>query len=159
MRAALFGAVLGCLFSFGAQAAVTPNAPIWPQTPQAVIGKITNANGTTPQTLLSGGTNATKVVSIICSNTDTASYTLQLFYNTSSTNYVLASVTIAISAGNVAGTPSQSLLTSAIEPGVAVDGSGNPYLLVKSGDSLTIGLTGTITSGKQVQCLATASDF
>lgn len=155
----LCAAVLVALLPVAALAATTPNSAILPQTPRQVIGTIINANGTTPQTLVSGGTNGSKVTSITCSNTDTASYTLQLLYQHSATNYVLDSVTIAVSAGNVAGTVPQPLLSTSVMPGASIDGSGNPYLFLMSGDSLMIATTGAVTAAKTIACSATVADF
>jgi len=142
-----------------ALAAPTPNSAIMPQTPKEALGTVTNASGTTPQTLYAAGTNGSKVVGISCSNTDTSSYTLQLFLRTAATNYVLTSATIAVSAGNVAATAPLALLSSSTIPGIATDAAGQPYLYLNSGDSLMIGTTVTVTSGKQIACEATIGDF
>jgi hypothetical protein len=149
--------------------AVTPNSAILPQTPRSALAQIANASGTSLVALVTGGANASKVNSIIASNTDTNAYTLQLVLNiggalaggivTGGTNYLLASVAIPASAGNLAGTPPVAILSAVNLPGVALDNTGMPYLYLNSGNFLCVALTGAIAAGKLVSAIAIVADF
>lgn len=149
--------------------AVTPNSAVLPQTPRSALAQITNAVGTGLVPLVTGGANASKVNSIVVSNTDTSAYTLQLVINvggslsggvvTGGTSYLLASVSVPVSAGNVAGTLPVGALSAASIPGVALDNTGMPYLYLDNGNYLCIATTGTVTAGKAVSAIATVADF
>jgi hypothetical protein len=149
--------------------ALTPNSAILPQIPKSALAQIANADGTSLKALVTGGANASKVSSIVASNSDTGAYTLQLVVNiggtlssgvvSGGTNYLVASVSLPASAGNVAGTPPVGVLSAANIPGIAQDGAGAPYLLLDSGHYLCVALTAAIAAGKLVSALATLADF
>jgi hypothetical protein len=149
--------------------ALTPNSAVLPQTPRAALAQIANSNGTSLIALVTGGANASKVHSIIAANTDTNAYTLQLVVNaggtlsggvvTGGTNYLLCSVSLPASAGNVAATPPVGVLSAANLPGIALDNTGAPYLYLDAGNYLCIALTGAVTAGKLVSATATVADF
>jgi hypothetical protein len=149
--------------------ALTPNSAILPQAPRSAPAQIANSDATGLVPLVTGGANGTKVSSIVATNTDTNAYTLQLVLNvggtvsggvvTGGTNYLITSVSLPASAGNVAGTPPIGVLGAAAIPGIAIDGSGVPYLYVNAGAFLCVALTATIASGKLVSALATVADF
>ena len=149
--------------------ALTPNSAILPQVPKSALAQITDSDATGLVPLVTGGANGTKVSAIVASNTDTNAYTLQLILNsggtlssglvTGGTSYLIAAVSLPVSAGNVAGTPPVGMLSAANIPGVATDGAGVPYLYVNSGDYLCIALTATIAAGKLAAAIATLADF
>jgi hypothetical protein len=148
---------------------VTPNSAILPQVPKSAHAQIANSNGTSLIALATGGANASKVTSIVASNTDTNAYTLQLVVNvggtltsgvvSGGTNYPIASVSLPASAGNAAGTPPVGVLSAANIPGIALDSTGQPYLYLNAGDYLCVALTAAVTAGKLVSAIATLADF
>ncbi|HTT79118.1 MAG TPA: hypothetical protein VMF86_05520 [Stellaceae bacterium] len=148
---------------------VTPNSAILPQTPRSALAQIANSNGTSLMALATGGANASKVTSIVASNTDTTAYTLQLVVNiggtlssgvvSGGTNYPVASVALPASAGNLAGTPPVGVLSAANIPGIAEDSAGQPYLTLNAGDYLCVALTAAVSAGKLVSAIATIGDF
>lgn len=143
-------------------AAPAPNSVVTPQTPEYSQAQITNATGTGLVTIATGGAgggaNGSKVESILCSNTDTAGYSVQIWRVHSAVNYLIATVSVPASAGNVAGTPPVQLITTAAMPG-PVDGAGNRYLAVASGDTIQLGVTVAVTAGKTISCGAHQVDF
>lgn len=149
--------------------ALTPNSAILPQTPRSAVAQIANSNGTNLMQLVAGGTNGSKVSQIGASNTDTNGYTLQLWRNiggtvssgqvSGGTNYLMTSVSLPASAGNVSGTAPIAVMNATTIPGIAVDNTGTPYLYVNSGEILCVALTSTITSGKLASATATVADF
>jgi hypothetical protein len=146
-------------FGLSGWAAVTPNSIVTTQTPRAYKAQITNASGTTPVSLITPGANGTKVISIVCSNSDTSAYNLTFSVLRSSIAYVLGTVAIAASAGNAAGTPPVSILNATNIPGIPQDSDGNPYLFLESTDTLQMANGSTISAGKVISCHTVAADF
>jgi hypothetical protein len=148
---------------------VTPNSAILPQVPRSALAQIANSNGTSLMALATGGVNASKVTSLVAANTDTNAYTLQLVVNvggtlsagvvSGGTNYLIASVALPASSGNIAGTPPVGVLSDANIPGIALDSTAQPYLYLNSGNYLCVALTTTISAGKLVSACATLADF
>jgi hypothetical protein len=141
------------------RAALTANSIITTQTPRAYKAQITNTSGTTAVSLVTPGSNGTKVISIICSNTDTSDYNVTFSVLRSSTTYVLGTVAIAASAGNLAGTPPASILNATNIPGIPLDSDGNPYLFLEPTDTLQMASGSTITAGQAISCHTVAADF
>jgi hypothetical protein len=133
--------------------------PVYEQTLFNQLTAIANAQGTTAQTIVTPGTNGTRIKFLSVSNTDTSAYTVNLFLVISSTSYLLATLSVAASSGNAAGTLPVNLLTTSLIPGLAHDPSGNPYLDLASGTTLTAATTSTVTSGKQLAFSVTGWSF
>src|SRR5437868_186174 len=126
----------------------------FPITPKAGVVQINNGNGTTAQTLMTGGSTGTKIVGLNLANTDTAAKIAQIFLVRSSTSYLIGSVSVPAGAGNDGSTAAVNALSSAMVPGLPVDNDGNRYLFLQSGDTLTVGVTVAMTSGKLMHCVA-----
>src|SRR6266851_9644398 len=127
--------LVGVLLFLSADAAVTPNSAIFVQTPKFPHLQLTNANGTTAQTLYACGTNGSKIYGMWVTSTDTAARDVRISVLNTST-YVQTTVTVPITAGNVAGTPGVNFMSPANWPGLPVDSDGNPYFNCASGDTL-----------------------
>jgi hypothetical protein len=140
-------------------AVVTANSIVTAQTPRAYKAQITSASGTTPVSLVAGGVNGTKVISIVCSNTDISAYNVTFAVSRSSINYVLGTVAIAASAGNLAGSPPVSILNTTNVPGIPQDSDGNPYLFLEPTDTLLMTNGSAIAAGKAISCHTVAADF
>jgi hypothetical protein len=152
--------VLWLLLLYGrVWATVTSNSVVLPQTPQLGVVQLTNASGTTPATLYTGATNATKCVGAIASSTDTSGRDVSIFLIRGATTYLLTTVTVAAGSGYAGGTPPVALMTAAVWPGLPVDQSGTPYFYLASGDLLKVGTTTTITAGKLVGVTIVCADF
>lgn len=108
--------------------------------------KLTNANGTTVETVATGSTNGTKIEGMVVSQNSTSALSAQLWITVSSVAYLLCTVTIPANAGNTAGTPPVNMLTSANCPGLPLDANGNPYLYLANSATLGIGLLVAVTS-------------
>jgi len=134
--------------------------PIYPQSIVNDVLAIVNATGTTVTTLVTAGSNGTKIESLNLSNTDAGSaYVVQLFVVVSSTNYLIGTVNVPLSSGNTVAAPAVSALTRANIPALAIDANGNPYLYLASGSSLALAVTVAITSGKTVAALAQGGNY
>src|SRR5689334_16258532 len=107
---AVLAAVALLVASSPGWAALTANSIVTTQNPKAYKAQITSASGTTAVSLITPGANGTKVISIICSNTDTAGYNVTFSVLRSAATYALGTVAIAASAGNLPVTPPASVL-------------------------------------------------
>jgi hypothetical protein len=162
MKALFFAPITALFFlAFGSLgwAAVTSNSIVTTQTPKAYKAQITNASGTTPVNLVIPGTNGTKVISIVCSNTDASSYNVTFSVLRSSTTYLLDTVAIPASAGYSASAPPVSILNTINIPGIPQDSDGNPYLFLEPTDTLQMANGSTLATGKAISCQTVAADF
>jgi hypothetical protein len=141
-----------------AQAAVTANSVILPQTPEVYTAQILPATGTGLVAFATGQTNGTKVLSLLCSSTDTIGHTLDVYRVHASTNYLIAAVSIPASSGNVIGTPPVQVITTTNFPG-PMDSDGNRYLLIGSGDTISIASTVAVSTGDAISCVGHGADY
>lgn len=135
------------------------STPIYPQTVNVGVNTIAPADTQTYKTVATGGTNGTKIESLILSSTDTSARDVTINITRSAVNYQLAVISVPITAGTVDTVPSVDVLRNSMIPGLAYDSNGNKYLYLKSGDTLTINAPVTITTAKQITAVASGGDF
>jgi hypothetical protein len=135
------------------------NQPIFPQSIRNAVQTIAPADTTTVKTLAAGGTNGSKVETILVTSTDTAAQTLQLWATISSTNYLLGSVPIPLGSGNTGTVITVDVLRSAQLPGLPYDSNGNKYLYLASGTTLSVSTLATVTTAKLLAITAFLGDF
>jgi hypothetical protein len=133
--------------------------PIYPQAVNAKQQVIVNADGTTIKALYAAGSNGSRITNINVTNTDTGAYTLQLFVQISSTDYLLGSVSIPLSAGNTNAAPTINCLNNSQMPSLPRDAQGNPFIDLPASSTLRIATTGTVASTKTVTAVAFGVDF
>lgn len=161
------------LASVPAWAAVTANSLVSPQTPNRGIAQVLNATGAiliaannasvansvVAYTCATTAGAATKINAMWAGSTDTVARDVQILLVNTSKVYVIATVTVAIGAGTVAGTPMVNLLSAANAPGLPVDSDGNPYLTCVSGDTIVVGTLVAPTANKAITVITNAADF
>jgi hypothetical protein len=136
------------------------NLPIFPQNMQAFVLQLTNAIGTTVTTVVTGGANGTLIESLNVSSTDaTLAHTFQVYLSNGTTAFLLGSVNVPISAGNVAGTPAVDFLRSGAAPGLPVDVDGNFVIYVPSGFTLQVSVTVAVTTADFVEIVALGVNY
>jgi len=138
--------------------AVTPT-PIFPQSVQNFVAQIQNADAQTVKTLVTGGTNGTKIESLNASSSDTTSRDVAIYLTVSSTNYLLGTISIPLNSGNTNAIVSVDILRSAQIPALAYDANGNKYLYVANGATLGVSALTTVTAGKAIQFVAQGGNF
>ncbi len=140
--------------------AVTPNSPVTPQTPNA--GTVTFTSGSSPGTyvtLYTGGANASDCFAGWVSNNDTATHLLTFQVVNSTVKYGGPTLTTtAAGTSGTFGTP-QSFMTSGVWPGLGIDLQQNPFLYLRSGDTLQVTFATSITSGDVVDVEVQCADF
>lgn len=133
--------------------------PIFPQTVKNYVAQILNADASNKKTLVTGATNGTKIEALSLASTDTTARDVQLVMTVSSVDYILATVAVPVTAGSVDNVPSVDVLRHAQWPGLSYDANGNKILYVASGAVLSIKALTTVTTAKEIDCLAVGGDF
>jgi hypothetical protein len=129
------------------------NVPFFPQALLSPPTQFTNSTSTsTPTQLLAAKTNGVKLEAILVASTDTSARDLNLYLNVSSTNYLIATVSIPAGAGTTNNIPAVNLLSaltgaSPLLP-IPKDSNGNPYLYLDSSTAVYAAPGTTLTSGK-----------
>ncbi len=135
--------------------------PVFPQTPKHGLVQCVNADGTNKKTVITAGSNGSKVLSLLGASDDTSDRTFLVYVTRSGTSYLIGSCLIPDLSGTDGGTdPTVNLLNSTNIPGLPVDNDGQRYLLLQSGDTLDVALTtGAVTAGKTVHFSSNYADF
>jgi hypothetical protein len=124
-------------------------------TPQSFLP----ADTTTKKTLVTAGTNGSKIAALIVTSTDTAARILQLWLTRSAVSYLIGSVEITIASGSDGTTPSVNLLNTTAIPGLPIDSDGQPYLFIAGADTLQASVTVTVTSAKEIDVISVFGNF
>lgn len=133
--------------------------PIFPQAFKNAVQTIAPADTSTVKTLITAGTNGTKVQAILATSTDTSARDLALYLTISATNYLLGTVAIPLTSGSVNSVVTVDVLHAAQIPGLPFDGNGNHVLFLAPGSSLSIATLTTVTAAKLVTVVAQGADF
>lgn len=105
---------------------------------------------TTKKTIQTGGTNGTRVDSIMCSTDDTTTVNLAFYLATGGTDYYIGNVNLPIGAGytTVARVDAMSTLSPTLG-----------YLVVPNGATLKCNCVATMTAAKTTTVVAMGGDF
>lgn len=141
----------------------SPIPVAWQRINQSSAVALTTANSTTPQTVFSASTtDGSKLTALMAANTSTLAVVLNVILTSSAASFQLGAVTVPVSAGVVADTPTTDLLNAVSWPAglLPVDGDGQKYLLLKPGLSIQCSAQANIaTAGKQVNVFGHGIDF
>ena len=132
--------------------------PVFVQTPS--VGVLQMAANTNFQTVVTAGANGSKVVSVMVASSDAR--VLQLAITRSAVNYILGSYSVTANSGIDGTVSAVDLLRggpSGLIPGLPVDNDGQPYLFLKSGDTLTVKATVAPSGSTTVNVVAVYGDF
>lgn len=143
--------------------------PIFPQTIKNYGVQILPADTTTTKTLVTAGTNGTKIDAINIQSTDTAAryVTLTVQIAGAGTAFPLGNIIVPLTAGSQAtGTaPSVDALraggTSNVAniPGFSYDALGNKCLFLSAGTILGVNVSSTVTAATAITVFAQGGDF
>lgn len=117
-----------------------------------------NADGTALKTLITAGTNGTKVVSIPVVNEQAGTQVVELHWNDGTNDFRISATDVLGLAGS-AGISVGELLDDTINPGIEIDNNGNTSLKLGAGESLKVKMQATISGGETVYVTAFGSDF
>jgi len=131
--------------------AANTTGPIWELVPsifapqQFAIG-----DTTTKKTIVTGGTNGSRVDSIMCSTNDTTTVNLAFYLATGGTDYYIGNVNLPIGAGYT---------TVARVDAMQTLGPLLGYLFVPPSATLKVNCVATMTTGKTTDIVALGGDF
>jgi hypothetical protein len=128
--------------------------------PRKGLVQIANADASNNKTVVTAGTNGSKVVSLLASSTELTANNrdVQVSLVRSATTYILGTTTVPFSAGfTVAALGPINLL--AIIPNLPTDNDGQRYINLESGDTLVVASLTTLTAGKIIYVHADFTDF
>lgn len=135
------------------------NVPMFIQTIKNWPAQILPADTTTLKTVVTGGSQGSKVEQLNVTSTDTSARDMALWWTISATNYLIGTISIPITAGFTNAIPTVNLLRNSQIPGVKIDANGNPYLYVASGTVLAVSTLTTVTAAKAIQITGEGGDF
>lgn len=133
--------------------------PIFPQAVKTFTAQILPADTTTKKTLVTGGTNGTKVESLMLASTDTTSRDVQFWMNNGSIDLLLCTISAVLNSGNTNAVPTIDVFRHAQWPSLSYDSNGNRILYVASGCILKVACTGTVTAAKEIDIVGCGGDF
>lgn len=157
-----FFLALGLLVSGMANAAVTPNSVITAQTPNRGIVQFlqgTDSAGTY-KTLYTAGSNGSVCKAMWTTNNDgSAAHLLTVQIVNGGVFYGGVALTTVNNAGFANATPAQNLMANTVWVGLPTDSQGNPYLLLKSGDTIQATFATALTASTLINIYASCADF
>ncbi len=143
---------------------VLSNVPVFVQTPKVGLIQVSNnASSVANQvTMYTAGSNGSKIVGIIGTNTDTINRVVTIAIVRSATNYDLGSVNLPPSSGEdpAQANVSVNILAVAKIPGLPVDNDGNRYLFLQTSDLLVAySSANALANGKVINLVTIGADF
>lgn len=143
-------------------AATTPNSVVTAQVPNRGVVQFLQGTDTagTYKTLYTAGTNGSKISALWMSNNDaSATHLVTCQIVNTAVKYGGIALTSVVSAGFATAVPPQNMLTPAVWAGLPIDGNGNPYLTMISGDTLQCTYATTLTASDLINVNVIASDY
>jgi len=157
-----FLALLGTVLAGPSWGAVTPNSPVFMQTP--TVGKVQFLQGTdtagTYKTLYTAGTNGARCNAMWLTTDDgtvTHLVTVQVVSGGIRFGGVAAATTV--SQGFLNGTPPLNLLAPTLWPGLPLDSDGNPYIQLATGDTLQATYATALTAATRINLIVSCGEF
>lgn len=134
-----------------------PNTlPIYPLTVQTSVASFVNADGTAEKTLVTAGSNGSRIDAVSITSTDTVARVLNVSINTGSTSYVVGTVNVPANSGTDAATTAAVKLLQ-IGNLAWLDATGSVFL--KAGWKLNLSPQVAVTSPKQISAVAFYGDY
>lgn len=125
-------------------------SPIFELTPTVKSVQFTSADTTAKKSIQTGGTNGTRIDSIMCSTNDTTLVDLAFYINDTVTDYYIGNVRLAIGSGYTTVVRVDAIATLAPLTG---------FLQLPSGYILKANCVATMTAAKTTDVAAMGGDF
>lgn len=133
--------------------------PIYPQTIKNWAVQILPADTTTIKTIASGGTNGSVIEMLTMSSTDTVARDIRFYLNDGTTNYQLFTISAPINAGNTNAIAAVAPFNSTLWSAVPFNNSGNKFIYLANGWSLTANSAVTVSATRQINIVAHGGDY
>lgn len=135
------------------------NVPMFVQTIQTWPVQLTISNTTVAVTLITAGTNGSRINGLFATLSDTTTRDIILSIYNGTTTFQLAQINLPITSGYLNSAPTVNLLNGTQLPNVSVDSNGNPYMDLKAGEILQVAMGTTITTAKTCNVIGWGGDF
>lgn len=126
------------------------NQPIFELVPTIKGQQFAAADTTTKKTLQTGGTNGTRIDSIMCSTNDTAAVNLQFYINDGSTDFYIGVVNVPIGSGYTTVVRVDAIAT--LSPSLG-------YLVLPATYTFKVACLATMTAAKTTDVVAMGGDY
>lgn len=136
--------------------------PVLPQAVNLGLQRFVEATDVagTYKTAFTAGFNGSKVTGIIVTTDDgSATHVITFAIARSAARYTVGALTTAVSSGTSGAAAHKNGLDPTLFPAVPVDNDGQPYLLLKSGDTLDATFATALTAGKIIYVQVIGADF
>lgn len=130
--------------------AANTTGPIWELVATLKGAQFTSADTTAKKSLQTGGTNGTRIDSIMCSTNDTTTVNLAFYINDGATDFYIGNVNLPIGAGYT--TVARVDAISTLSPILG-------YLVLPSGYILKVNCVATMTAAKTTDIAAMGGDY
>jgi hypothetical protein len=133
--------------------------PTMVKQPQNGKVNIANADAQTQKVVYTAGASGSKIVGMSFVSNDTSARDVQISITNAGTSYPIGTLTIPAGAGFSGSVPSITWNLQNL-PALPIDSDGNPFILLVSGDTLTVSALATVTTAKLISVVALAvGDF
>lgn len=132
--------------------------PIFLQTVSNFAVQLQRSTSTTLTTFVTGTTSGLEIVSMNASNTD-ATHDIQFYAVSGAVNYLLTTLNIAASAGNISTVAAADILRASNIPSLMYDNNGNRILYLATGFSLGAQLSVSMATGTSIFIYGQAGGF
>jgi hypothetical protein len=129
--------------------------PIFPDVIQSHVISVSDVDGTTLKTLVTAGTNGTRIDTISATSTDTVDAVLSLYHSDGTTDFLIGSVSIPASSGVDGTIVSVSVLNDTDLPFLRSDLAH--YLA--NGHSLKVGVSTALSASTKIDLVAICGDY
>lgn len=126
---------------------------------KTLAAQILPADTSSLVTLYTAPTNGARVESIAVSSSDTSARDVSLAVTKGGVDYIIGTVTIPITAGQIAATPAIDLLQYLAMPWLRFDENGNRFLQLDTGCVLKVKSLTTVTAAKALQFFGQAREI
>ena len=133
------------------------NVPIYPATIKDYQLALTSTNTTVAAALATGGTNGTRIDTLMASSTSNSAHDLQIIKNIGGTDTLLATISVPANAGTNSSTPNINLLNQI--PGLETDANANPVMFLASGTILKMKLVVSLSASQTLAVAASGGDY
>lgn len=135
------------------------STPVFPQTVITSVAQILPADTTTLKTLITPGSNGSRIDAILVSSTDTSAKDLQFVLTISSVDYVLGTLSIPANSGFTNSVPLVSVFAHSQFVALNTDVNGNKHMFLANGAVLKVKALSTVTTAKAISIIAQRGDF
>lgn len=132
---------------------------IIPTSVKTDVARIANGDASALIALVTPAGSGRKVNAVTVSSDDTSARDVSLVITKGGVDYPIGTITIPITAGQIAATPAVNAINRTAIPGLPIDSDGNPYLLLEVGAVLKVKALTTVTSAKFINFVATSGEF